>query len=114
MQLARAEAEMRGLAISDLQLGEGTVIVEKANRLALLPPGRSVAVHELDDLDGIFELLEPQRDRIQGTALAGRRAEVLRPALEALGVRRFAPPGHLQRTDALWANGETHLVERLA
>ena len=110
----RQEATLRGLAIADLPLAVGTVVVESETALDATPGLRTVRVHHLTELDQLGPLLEPHRGRIQGVALAGKRASHLESRLRSLEVTRIAPPGELQRPDALWANGETHLIERLA
>jgi len=101
----RAEAEMRPLLVAELPLRKGTVIVE--NELVLRPsPGlRTVRIYPLEDIGQLPEVLRPWQGRLQGVALAGEAARRLEPALRALGVSRFAPPGELQYPDATWHNG---------
>ena len=71
-------------------------------------------VYQLPDLEAALALLQPLGGHLQGVALAGERAESLRDDLAGLGASRIVPAGDLQRPDALWANGRTHLLERLA
>jgi hypothetical protein len=113
VQQLRIEAEMRGLRQHRLALDAGTLIVEPEARFQPSPGLRCVRIHPLPSLDRLPTLLEPWAGRLQGVALAGEAAWRLRPALEALGVCRCAPPGALQTPDALWHNGGLHPLEAL-
>jgi hypothetical protein len=107
VQQARAEAEMRGLALAALPLATGTVIVEPDPAFRPSPGLRTLRVHPLDPLaapERLAELLAPWRGRLQGVALAGRLPTGLPAALAALGVTRTAAPGGLQAADAGWDN----------
>lgn len=114
VQQLRLEASLRDLPVADLPIETGTVVLESDARLRPVPGLRSVRIHPLDDMNQTEAMLEPHRGRIQGVALAGAGARSLKPLLDRLGVSRTTPAGDLQRPDALWANGETHLIERLA
>ena len=105
VQQLRAEADLAGLRRPALPLPAGTVVVDPRPAFRPTPGLRTVRVHPLSDLAALPVLLAPWRDRLQGAALAGPDAEALRPALAALGVTRFAPPGALQSPDATWHNG---------
>ncbi|MCP4661545.1 MAG: hypothetical protein GY856_39595 [bacterium] len=101
----RAEAEMRPLFLAELPLGEGTVVVEDEPILRPSPGLRTVRIYPLDDLGQLPEVLRSWQGRLQGVALSGEAAWSLEPALRALGVSRFSPPGELQYPDATWHNG---------
>ncbi|HLE85699.1 MAG TPA: acyl-CoA reductase, partial [Thermoanaerobaculia bacterium] len=117
VQQLRAEADLRGLhrprlgdaAGAEAPLAAGTVIVDPEPAFRPAPGLRTVRVHPLPELGRLPEVLAPWRGRLQGVALAGvaeaAAAERLAAALTALGVSRIAPPGELQRPDALWHNG---------
>jgi hypothetical protein len=117
VQQVRAEADLRGLYRPRLGAGTGaepplaagTVIVDPEPTFRPAPGLRTVRVHPLDELGRLPELFAPWRGRLQGVALAGvpdaAAAGRLAAALAALGVSRIAPPGDLQRPDALWHNG---------
>lgn len=113
VQQLRLAAELRGLFVRGSSPAEGTVIVEPEPRFIPSPGSRTVRIHPLDDLARIPDLLAPWADRLQGAALAGSGTERLRPALAALGVSRFAPPGELQHPDASWHNGGVHPLDAL-
>jgi hypothetical protein len=113
VQQMRLAAELRGLDVFGSSPAEGTMIVEPEGRFVPSPGLRTVRIHPIDDLARLPTLLAPWTDRIQGVALAGRDAEKLRPALAALGVSRFAPPGELQHPDASWHNGGAHPLDVL-
>jgi hypothetical protein len=113
VQQLRLAAELRGLYIRGSSPSEGTVIVEPEPRFVPSPGLRTVRIHPLDDLARLPALLAPWADQLQGAALAGAAAEALRPALAALGVSRFAPPGELQHPDASWHNGGIHPLDAL-
>ncbi len=113
VQQVRLAAELRGLNVRGSSPTEGTVIVEPELRFVPSPGLRTVRIHPLDDWTLLLALLAPWTDRIQGVALAGTDAEELRPALAALGVSRFAPPGELQHPDASWHNGGVHPLDAL-
>lgn len=101
----RAEARMRGLVQVDVELREGTVIVEPRRELRPSPGLRTVKIHSLARLEELPALLRPWEGRLQGAALAGSEARRLVPALAELGLSRFAAPGELQSPDATWHNG---------
>ncbi len=105
IQQLRTEAEMRGLEQPSLAIEAGTVIVEQEPTLLPSPGGRCVRIYPVPNLRGLPALLAPWRNRLQGVAWAGEEAGALEPSLRDLGCSRLAPPGDLQRTDALWANG---------
>lgn len=105
VQQLRAEAEMRGLFAPVLPLAAGTVIVDPAAELHPSPGLRTVRIHPIADLAHFPELLEPWHGLLQGAALAGEDAWRLIPALERLGISRFAAPGELQSPGASWHNG---------
>ena len=107
------EAALRGLHIAEWPLEIGTVVVEPRPEFQPTPGLRTIRIHPLADLGELPEILAPWSDRLQGTALAGQDAWRLQPALEALGVSRFAAPGHLQAADATWHNGGIHPFEAL-
>jgi hypothetical protein len=110
----RVEAEMRGVALPQLPLARGTVLLTPAPPLAPSPGVRTVRVHPLGALDQLPALLEPWRGKLQGAALAGDDAWQLVPALESLGVSRCTPPGELQTPDASWHNGGRDPLEVFA
>jgi hypothetical protein len=114
LQQLRSEARMRGLHLPDLELREGTVVVDPLPAFRPSPGGRCVRVHPLADLAELPHRLELWRGRLQGMALAGAGADALRGALEDLGVSRTAPPGRLQAADASWQNGGRDLLEVLS
>jgi hypothetical protein len=117
IQQVRHMAELVGEMVSDLPLDAGTVLISEPGqvadspRLEPLPGGRTVRVRSVRSLDEIEAALEPWRGAVQGAALAGDGAWRLAATLEALGLTRFAAPGELQHADALWANGDRHLVD---
>lgn len=113
VQQLRLAAELRGLAVWGTNPAEGTVVVEPEPRFVPSPGLRTVRIHPLDDLPRIPFLLSAWSDQLQGVALAGANADALRPALEALGVSRFARPGELQHPDASWHNGGVHPLDAL-
>ena len=110
----RQDAALHGLLVAELPLASGTVIVDPDPAPRPGPGLRSVRVVPLEALDRLGAILAPLAGRLQGVALAGDDALRLEPLLVELQVTRLAPPGMLQRPDAMWANGETHLIERLA
>lgn len=105
VQQVRLEAALRGLAMSELPLAEGTVIVEPEPSFKPSPGLRTVRVHRLAALDDLPALLAPWRGRLQGAALAGEDAWHLEPRLLELGISRRARPGELQSPGASWHNG---------
>jgi hypothetical protein len=105
VQQVRLEAALRGLAMSELPVAEGTVIVEPAPAFKPSPGLRTVRVHPLAGLDDLPALLAPWRGRLQGAALAGENAWRLESRLLELGISRCARPGELQSPDASWHNG---------
>lgn len=110
----RDEAAMRGLRVVDLELDQGTVIVEPNLRLAASPGLRTVRIHPIADLGEVPSLLTPWRGRLQGAALAGTGAWQLGPALRALGVSHLVVPGELQTPTASWHNGGISPLHALA
>ena len=113
VQQVRLSAELRGLDVFGSSASEGTVIVEPEPRFVPSPGLRTVRLHPLDPLGRIPKLLSAWSDRLQGVALAGADCDALRPALAALGVSRFAPPGELQHPEASWHNGGVHPLDAL-
>lgn len=113
IQQMRRDAELRGARVLPLDLAAGSVVLEPEVAYRPVPEARAVRIHAVDSLERLPAILEPLAGRIQGVALAGQRARALGDALRSLGVRRLVPPGELQRPDALWANGERHLIEEL-
>jgi len=113
VQQLRLTAELRGLKIRGSSPAEGTVIVEPEIRFVPSPGLRTVRIHPLGELAQIPPLLAAWAGRLQGVALAGTDAPALRPALAALGLSRFAPPGELQHPDASWHNGGVHPLDAL-
>jgi hypothetical protein len=112
IRLLREEAALRGAWVAGLPLRQGTVIVELPGA-PLLPSagGRTVRICPLASLEDAIPLLRPWQGLLQGAALAGG-AEILGPALTALGVTRIAPPGELQQASlAGWPNGGRPLLE---
>ncbi|HVT18725.1 MAG TPA: acyl-CoA reductase [Thermoanaerobaculia bacterium] len=105
VQQLRLEAALRGLAMSELPVAEGTVIVEPEPAFRPSPGLRTVRVHPLAGLDGLPALLAPWGGRLQGAALAGEDAWRLESSLLELGISRCARPGELQSPDASWHNG---------
>lgn len=105
VQQARAEAELRGLAMPRLALAQGTVIVESRADFRPSPGLRTVRLHPVPTLTGALAALAPWRGRWQGAALAGEAAWGLEGELAALGFSRCALPGALQAADATWVNG---------
>lgn len=113
VQQVRAEADLRGLHRPSLALDTGTVVVDPDTSFQPSPGRRTVRIHPLARLNRLPAILAPWSGRLQGAALAGTEALALRPALEALGCSRFAPPGELQSPDATWHNGGLHPLEAL-
>jgi hypothetical protein len=112
IRLLREEAALRGAWVAQLPLRQGTVIVEPPGAPPAPSPGwRTVRIHPLARLEDALPLLRPWQGLLQGAALAGG-AEILGPALTALGVTRIAPPGELQRAGiAGWPNGGRPALE---
>jgi hypothetical protein len=112
IRLLREEAALRGAWVAPLPLRQGTVMVEPpGSPLLPSPGGRTVRIHPLARLEDAIALLRPWQGLLQGAALAGG-AEILGPALTALGVTRIAPPGELQQAGlAGWPNGGRPLLE---
>ena len=108
VQQIRSEASMRGLYCADLPLTEGTVVVEPEVRFRPTPGLRTVRIHPLSSIATLPEALIEWSGRLQGAALAGHTAWSLKPALEQLGLSRFAVPGELQSPDVTWHNGGVH------
>jgi hypothetical protein len=104
-QQLRLTAEMRGLRLSSLPLGTGTVIVDPEPAFHPSPGLRTVRIHPLADLARLPAILAPWQGRLQGAALAGADAWRLAGALAGLGISRIAAPGELQSPDASWHNG---------
>jgi hypothetical protein len=113
VQQLRAEAELRTGSLQELQIGEGTVLVESESFFRPVPGLRTVRVHGLKDLEELVAILEPWRGKLQGVALAGARARSLSNDLALLGFSRLAPAGELQSADASWANGGIDPLEAL-
>lgn len=117
VQQLRRVTELSGGSCLDLPARTGTVLVAPAaaatERYALepLPGGRTVRIQPIASLDRLADLLEPWRNVIQGAALAGDGAWRAVDDLAELGVSRMARTGELQRPDALWANGDQHLLD---
>lgn len=108
LRQALSEAEIRGLEMVTLgegTNGAGTVIIEPELALRPAPGMRCVRVHRVADLSQLPEILASWAGKLQGAALAGKEAWGLAPRLAELGFSRFAAPGDLQATDALWFNG---------
>jgi hypothetical protein len=112
IRLLREAAALRGAWVAPLPLRQGTVIVETPGSSLLPSPGwRTVRIHPLARLEDAVGLLRPWQGLLQGAALAGG-AEILGPALTALGVTRIAPPGELQQASlAGWPNGGRSVLE---
>ncbi|MGE5233683.1 MAG: acyl-CoA reductase [Acidobacteriota bacterium] len=104
VQQARAEADLRACFRPDLELAQGTVILDPDPRFRPGPGLRTVRIHPLPDLSDLPALLEPWAGRLQGIAEAGTIPAGLRARLGELGVTRFAPAGELQHADATWEN----------
>ncbi len=113
VQQLRLDAQMRGLDARFSKLSEGTVIIEPEPRFIPSPGLRMIRIHPLDDLSRLPAILTPWAGQLQGVALVGAETEALQPALAALGVSRFAPPGELQHPDATWHNGGVHPLDAL-
>lgn len=118
----RALAEMRGLPLWAIGEGRpagmaaGTVLLDPDPTFQPTPGLRTVRLHPLADVARLPAILAPWRDRLQGAALAGLDAEkagTLVPALQALGISRITPPGHLQHPDTGWHNGGIDPLEVL-
>jgi len=109
----RMTAELQGLRVEPLAIDAGNVLLDR--QLAFQPsPGlRTVHVHPLEELEELPRILEPHAGLLQAVSLSGRRAEALQPALEALGVSRFAAPGELQSPPADWRNDGVDLMRAL-
>ncbi|MCB9378921.1 MAG: hypothetical protein H6511_09200 [Holophagales bacterium] len=101
----RGAAELAGSAVGRLDLGQGTVLLEREVAFHPSPGLRTVRVHGVDDLARAVEGLAAWRGRLQGVAVTGEAAERAAERLVALGVSRIAPAGGLQEADAAWANG---------
>jgi len=101
----RDEATMRGLLVADLELHQGTVVVEPQPGLAASPGLRTVRIHPVADLGAVPPLLRGWKGRLQGAALAGAGAWETAPALRAIGFSHLASPGELQTPTASWHNG---------
>lgn len=120
----RDEATMRGLYQPNLDLEDGTVVVEEPSPIEssgqVVEPssgGRCVRIYPVGGVEAVQTALVSWRGQLQGVALAGLSAEVestLRAFLSDQGVTRFAPPGRLQQPDARWQNGGVSLVDALA
>ena len=108
VQQVRTEAALRGLFCAATPLGAGTVVIEPEPHFRPSPGLRTVRVQPLQSLERLPEILVEWSGRLQGAALAGDQARALQPALEALGLSRFAAPGQLQTPDASWHNGGVH------
>jgi hypothetical protein len=116
IQQLRHQAALEGAMVSSLPIRLGTVLTvasEPMSALHPLPGGRTVRIQRVADLGDLPRALDEWRGHIQGAALAGSAAVALEQQLRALGVNRCALPGSLQRPDALWANGDEHLMEAL-
>ncbi|MDX1643489.1 MAG: acyl-CoA reductase, partial [Thermoanaerobaculia bacterium] len=113
VQQMRRDAELRGARVLPLEVAVGSVVSESDPHYRPVPEARFVRVHPTGALERLPPTLSPLAGHVQGVALAGERAWSLAEDLERLGVRRLARPGELQRPDALWANGERHLIEEL-
>ena len=109
----RVEAQMRGLALSGLDLPTGTVIVEPLPAFTPSPGLRTVRIHPVPDLGRLPALLSEWSGLLQGVAIAGSTAAALTPELTALGVTRVAAPGELQSPDSRWLNGGRDLLDLL-
>ena len=96
---------MRGLHLADLDLRQGTVVVESQPPLSPSPGLRTVRIYPVDDLAHLPAQLQGWTGRLQGLALAGSAAWSLEPRLQELGISRSAEPGELQLVDACWRNG---------
>jgi hypothetical protein len=105
VQHLRLDADLRGLYQPLLPIDCGTVVVDDDPRLRPSPGRRTVRVIPLPDLNRLPAILAPWQGRLQGIAFAGQRAWSLQSQLVTLGATRFAAPGDLQNTDALWWNG---------
>lgn len=110
----RLEAELHGLHVEPLSIGAGTVLLDPVPSFRPSPGLRCVRVHPITEIERLPRILEPHADLLQGVSLSGHRAEALRPALETLGVSRFAPPGELQSPPADWRNGGIDLMAALS
>jgi len=105
VQQLRGTAELAGDVVGRLDLGQGTVLLERSVAFRLSPGLRTVRVHGVEGLDRAVAGLAPWRGRLQGVAVTGEAAERAAERLRPLGVSRIAPAGRLQEADAAWANG---------
>lgn len=119
IQQLRRLVELDGGESLDLPLRIGSVLLAptappgQSLPVVPVPGGRTVRIQPIDTLDGLVDRLHSWRDAVQGVALDGASAWRLAEPLSALGVNRLVRPGELQATDALWANGERHLLDIL-
>ncbi|HEX2644253.1 MAG TPA: acyl-CoA reductase [Thermoanaerobaculia bacterium] len=114
VQQVRLEAEMRGLAMPEMPVAAGTVLVDPDTTFRLSPGLRTVRIHPVDNLARVPWLLARWKDRLQGAALAGEEAWELADRLrKELGISRCAMPGDLQSPDATWHNGGISPLEAL-
>jgi hypothetical protein len=104
VQQLRGAAELAGALVGELELAQGTVILDPEPRFRPVPGLRTVRVHPVADVGAAVAALEPWRGRLQGLALAGDAADA--DALTArLELARVAPAGRLQHAEAGWASG---------
>ena len=122
LRALRDEATMRGLYQPELDLEDGTVVVEErvetsGQGVEPSPGGRCVRIYPIENLEAVHSVLNPWRGRLQGVALHGvatDQTHQLKLFLNDLGVTRYALPGELQQPDASWRNGGLSLVDELA
>ncbi len=107
VQQLRAESELRrgGMRELELELRQGTVLLEDELFFRPVPGLRTVRVRGVRELSDVLPALAPWKGRLQGAALAGATARELSDDLLLLGFSRLAPAGELQSVDAGWANG---------
>lgn len=111
----RLAARAAGCAVVEAGPIEAGAIVVDPEGDALATPGlRNLTLVPVGHPSSAVALLSRSPNKLQGVALGGAKAELLRSCLSTLGATWICAPGSLQRPSAWWANAATSPLELVA